>query len=226
MYTNKKICIYLSGLLLLAQSCTIEKRNYLSGYHIDWKHKNGKVESMAAGRYTDTPESVNKLQYREVKQVETTVSEPSPVSTETQYTDRPTRNDYAVSASTDNFIGSAISSTTTIDRKEEASQLHSVTKSESNGKDKHTVVKKKRSIIQFIKNLANPSSGSKSQLVAALLCFFLGGLGIHRFYLGYTTIGVIQLLTLGGCGIWALIDLIRILLGDLGPKNGDYDETI
>lgn len=68
--------------------------------------------------------------------------------------------------------------------------------------------------------------GSKSQLIAALLCFFLGGLGIHRFYLGYTWQGIVQLLTAGGCGIWALIDFIRILTGDLTPKNGDYDKTL
>lgn len=67
--------------------------------------------------------------------------------------------------------------------------------------------------------------GGKSQIVAAILCFFIGGLGIHRFYLGYTWQGVVQLLTAGGCGIWALIDLIRICIGDLGPKNGDYDKT-
>jgi TM2 domain-containing membrane protein YozV len=66
----------------------------------------------------------------------------------------------------------------------------------------------------------------KSQIVALVLAFFLGGLGIHRFYLGYTTIGIIQLLTAGGCGIWALIDFIRILLDDLKPMNGDYDETL
>lgn len=71
-----------------------------------------------------------------------------------------------------------------------------------------------------------PSSGGKSQLVALLLVIFVGGLGIHRFYLGYTTIGIIQLLTLGGCGIWALIDLIRIVTGDLKPKNGNYTETL
>jgi hypothetical protein len=71
------------------------------------------------------------------------------------------------------------------------------------------------------------AAGSKSQLVALLLVIFVGGLGIHRFYLGYTTIGIIQLLTLGGCGIWALIDLIRIITGDLKPADGsNYDPTL
>jgi TM2 domain-containing membrane protein YozV len=68
------------------------------------------------------------------------------------------------------------------------------------------------------------SGGGKSQLIAALLAFFLGAIGIHRFYLGYTTIGIIQLLTLGGFGIWAFIDFIRILVGDLKPKDGDYTD--
>ncbi len=67
---------------------------------------------------------------------------------------------------------------------------------------------------------------SKSQIIALLLAFFVGALGIHRFYLGYTTIGLIQLLTAGGCGIWALIDFIRILFGDLQPMDGEYDETL
>jgi len=62
----------------------------------------------------------------------------------------------------------------------------------------------------------NGGLDDNEMFIAALLCIFLGGLGIHRFYLGYTTIGIIQLLTAGGCGIWAIIDLIRILTGDLG----------
>lgn len=71
------------------------------------------------------------------------------------------------------------------------------------------------------------AAGAKSQLVALLLVIFVGGLGIHRFYLGYTTIGIIQLLTLGGCGIWALIDLIRIITGDLKPADGsEYNPTL
>lgn len=66
-----------------------------------------------------------------------------------------------------------------------------------------------------------------SQLVAALLCFFFGALGVHRFYLGYTVIGIIQLLTGGCCGIWALVDFIRILTGDLKPANyEDYEEKL
>ena len=70
------------------------------------------------------------------------------------------------------------------------------------------------------------ASGGKSQLVALLLCIFIGYVGIHRFYLGYTTAGIIQLLTAGGCGIWTLIDLVRIITGDLKPKGGEYDKTL
>ena len=68
--------------------------------------------------------------------------------------------------------------------------------------------------------------GGKSQLIALILCILVGGLGIHRFYLGYTWQGVVQLLTAGGCGIWALIDLVRIITGDLKPKDGSYEKTL
>ena len=61
----------------------------------------------------------------------------------------------------------------------------------------------------------------KSKLTAILLCFFLGGLGIHRFYLGYTLIGVIQLLTFGGFLIWAIIDFIRLITGSLKDSEGN-----
>jgi TM2 domain-containing membrane protein YozV len=62
-------------------------------------------------------------------------------------------------------------------------------------------------------------------VVAFLLCLFFGLIGVHRFYLGYPGIGILQILTLGGLGIWTLIDLIRIITGDLQPKNGSYDDT-
>ncbi len=60
----------------------------------------------------------------------------------------------------------------------------------------------------------------KDWLTTLLLCFFLGAFGIHRFYTGHTGIGVVQLLTLGGCGIWALIDFIIIIMGNFKDSNG------
>ena len=58
-------------------------------------------------------------------------------------------------------------------------------------------------------------------LITLLLCWFLGVLGIHRFYTGHTTIGVIQLLTLGGCGIWTIIDFITIIIGNYKDADGN-----
>jgi hypothetical protein len=68
------------------------------------------------------------------------------------------------------------------------------------------------------------ASAGKSWIAALLLCWLVGILGIHRFYLGYTWQGVVQLLTLGAFGIWTLIDLIRIIIRDLQPKDGSYTD--
>jgi TM2 domain-containing membrane protein YozV len=64
-------------------------------------------------------------------------------------------------------------------------------------------------------------AGGKDWLTALLLCIFLGGLGAHRFYTGSIVIGVLQLVTLGGCGIWTLIDLILLLTNNLKDGNGN-----
>lgn len=60
----------------------------------------------------------------------------------------------------------------------------------------------------------------KTMVSVLLINIFLGVFGIHRFYLGYTGIGVVQLLTLGGCGIWALIDLVLIVTRKLNDAKG------
>lgn len=60
----------------------------------------------------------------------------------------------------------------------------------------------------------------KDWLVTVLISFFVGVFGIDRFYLGYTGLGILKLVTFGGCGIWALIDLILIVMGRLPDASG------
>lgn len=61
----------------------------------------------------------------------------------------------------------------------------------------------------------------KDWLTTLLICLFAGGLGIHRFYTGHTGIGIVQLLTLGGCGVWCFIDLIMIITQKYKDSDGN-----
>lgn len=69
----------------------------------------------------------------------------------------------------------------------------------------------------------NENVSPKSRTVAALLAFFLGGLGIHRFYVGKIGTGILQILVTCcfglGC-VWALIDFIIILCGNFRDSQG------
>jgi hypothetical protein len=59
----------------------------------------------------------------------------------------------------------------------------------------------------------------KSRLAAAILAWFLGFLGIHRFYVGKVGTGILMIVTLGGLGIWVLVDFIMILIGSFKDKQ-------
>ena len=71
-----------------------------------------------------------------------------------------------------------------------------------------------------VHNRTAPGNDEK-WLVTLLLCFFLGGLGIHRFYTGHTKTGIAMLLTMGGCGVWALVDFIMIICNSYVDGNGN-----
>ena len=82
----------------------------------------------------------------------------------------------------------------------------------------------------FITDAANGAQYTASQIpgvfsdkdftTALLISFFVGVFGVDRFYLGQVGLGVAKLLTLGGCGIWALIDFILIAMRKVNDSDG------
>lgn len=64
-------------------------------------------------------------------------------------------------------------------------------------------------------------NSEKNWLTTLLLCIFLGNLGVHRFYAGKIGTGILMLLTCGGCGIWTIVDLIMLIMGNFTDKDGN-----
>ena len=62
----------------------------------------------------------------------------------------------------------------------------------------------------------------KSYVATVLLAFFLGNLGIHRFYVGKIGTGILMLITLGGFGIWYIIDFVMIVCSKFKDKKGRF----
>ena len=61
----------------------------------------------------------------------------------------------------------------------------------------------------------------KGFVPAILLCLFLGGFGAHRFYVGKVGTGILMLFTLGGLGIWTMIDFIMVVCGKFTDGEGN-----
>ena len=88
--------------------------------------------------------------------------------------------------------------------------------------DKFLVVLKKLPDAQGrpLRYVSSSQPSDKDWATAVLLSYYLGWLGIDRFYLGYTGLGVLKLFTGGGCGVWWLVDSILIALSKLPDSNG------
>ena len=67
---------------------------------------------------------------------------------------------------------------------------------------------------------SSTTTSTTDWLTLFLLTFFVGVLGVHRFYVGKIGTGVLMLLTLGGLGVWFLVDLILVVTGQFTNKDG------
>ena len=63
-------------------------------------------------------------------------------------------------------------------------------------------------------------TSDKDWTTLLILSVLLGGLGVDRFYAGHIGLCVLKLLTIGGCGIWALIDIIMVATGKFTDADG------
>ena len=67
---------------------------------------------------------------------------------------------------------------------------------------------------------SSTKTNSIDWLALFLLTFFVGVLGVHRFYVGKIGTGVLMLITLGGFGVWFLVDLLLVVTGQFTNKDG------
>lgn len=69
---------------------------------------------------------------------------------------------------------------------------------------------------------ASHDSSEKEFWPVFILCLLFGYLGVHRFYVGKTVSGVFMIFTLGGLGIWVIVDLVLLLIGNFDDSNGKF----
>ncbi len=109
---------------------------------------------------------------------------------------------------------------------------------EKKSADSKLMVKATTKVLKQKKAMVDPGKG-KSQIIALILFVLFGCLGIHRFYLGHLSSGLLMLLlcctlilpiinlfTGIALLVWWVLDLIKLVIGDLKPADGEYTETL
>lgn len=202
MKTIKQLMIVAVSATIVFSSCTVEKRRYMDGYHVEFfgkKDKAGKVES--------TKEDKAVAEVKEINAAAPVAIAPTAPAQQVASAELTASATEELVITPSSKINKVVAAKAVVAEKKAAQQ-----------EVKKDVKKKKEA-------KASSMGGEKSQLIAVILCALIGAAGIHRFYMGYIWQGVVQLLTMGGCGVWVLIDFIRLLMGSLEPKDGGWDST-
>lgn len=198
--------IFILALIALISSCTVVKRVHQSGYYVSW-HKQHNII-----RTSDDQSLVqNETESTDVQKNSLVAENVLPTSDDSQNI---LQSDEVVN------VGS-------IESKPVIVSIKTTTPEEVTSKIVSKKTFKAINNTKYKKATNSASSGGgKSQVVALILAILLGGIGIHRFYLGHIGMGILYLLTGGLCGIGWLIDIILIATGSLEPKDGRYDKTL
>jgi hypothetical protein len=202
----KLLAYFIAGLALLLSSCSMQKRVYSKGYTIHWKKK-----QHAARAHDQLAHSNPAAQQPEDALVSALAAQPAMLND--HYTEKQ----------------QAAASITTSEKAQVSlpafhKKMRLATPEKNNYGPKLAVKEQKQSQKQL--KAKDAGAGGKSQIVALLLCIFLGLLGVHRFYLGYTGMGLLYLFTAGILGIGWIIDIVLLIIPNgLTPKNKtSYDE--
>ena len=208
MKSIKQLSFIGLAIMLVLTSCTMEKRVYMSGYHIDWK--NGKHNSNKQELVSNDNEK--QTEQNQIGTVEQTENETNTID------NSPTVNDNHTASVDNSVIIIPSRKTVSFSKKENTVTAKTNPTFETKTVITNKVTKTKKKTEK--NNSAAAGGGGKSQIVALILCIFLGWLGIHRFYLGYTGLGILYLITGGLFGIGWLIDLILLIIPNgLTPKG-------
>ena len=193
--------------VFIISSCTIEKRLYRPGFHIAWKNGKPASEKVKDQKQDEKKDDDNValVQYTDIMTNERNSEELGSLNDDLAMV-------YLDCGVTDTKFNEPSSITVAPSKRR---FLKSPEISEKQDFANAEVTKKEG------KRVAPESTGSgKSQIVALLLCIFLGLIGIHRFYLGYTGMGVLYIFTVGLFGLGWLIDLILLIIPNgLTPKG-------
>jgi len=223
---SRSLSISFIALALLISSCstnaTITKRYHSRGFNIAWggggSDANNNVVKQTPKKVKSKSDMIKVAQYTESLAVQTVNSSENAIVNPANQ--NPELYSNALMTQNGTSVNNYFKSTS--DRVKSSNSLTKTVKA--------NVVSKP--IVKANQKKYDPRNG-RSWGAAMLICLLLGMFGLHRFYLGYNKIGLIQLVFgalyfstnlwwTGFIVIWVIIDLVRILTKDLEPNGGYY----